>query len=261
MRGLQFLGCTIFLAATLHAAPAAKPISFRVMTYNIHHGEGIDNRIDLPRIAALIKREKADIVALQEVDKGVTRTSGRDLTAELAKLTGFTGVFSNNFHYQGGEYGNAILTRFPVLEQINTHYKMLHTNEQRGVLQLVLEVRGKKVLFLCTHIDYHPEEEERLLNVSELKSLLMGREKMPMIVCGDFNCVPESQTHAKMKEFLSDSWELVGRGPGLTIPTAKPNIRIDYIWVNKDLVQPNKLWVPKTIASDHLPVVGEFNLR
>ncbi|MGZ5544081.1 MAG: endonuclease/exonuclease/phosphatase family protein, partial [Limisphaerales bacterium] len=109
---------------------------FRVMTYNIHHGEGLDHKVDLPRIAALIKREKADIVALQEVDKGVTRTDRRDLTAELAKLTGMTGVFSNNHYFQGGEYGNAILSRFPVLTLTNLHYQMLRKDEQRGVLQV-----------------------------------------------------------------------------------------------------------------------------
>ena len=58
------------------------------MTYNIHHGEGLDGRVDTARIAALIKQERADIVALQEVDKGVRRTALRDLTAELASLTG-----------------------------------------------------------------------------------------------------------------------------------------------------------------------------
>src|SRR3954447_16208752 len=71
-------------------------VTFRAMTYNIHHGEGLDRKIDLVRIAELIKRERADIVALQEVDKGVERTGRRDLPQELASLTGMTCVFSNN---------------------------------------------------------------------------------------------------------------------------------------------------------------------
>ena len=60
----------------------------RVMSYNIHHGEGIDQVLDLERIAKLILDAKADIVGLQEVDRGVERTAKRDLPAELAKLTG-----------------------------------------------------------------------------------------------------------------------------------------------------------------------------
>jgi hypothetical protein len=74
-----------------------KPATLRVMTYNIHHGEGLDGQVDLLRIAQLIQREGADIVALQEVDKGVARTARRDFPAELAALTGMACVFSNNF--------------------------------------------------------------------------------------------------------------------------------------------------------------------
>src|SRR6185295_732374 len=72
------------------------PATIRVMTYNIHHGEGLDGKVDLLRIAELIKREGADLVALQEVDKGVARTARRDLPGELAELTGLSCVFSNN---------------------------------------------------------------------------------------------------------------------------------------------------------------------
>ena len=106
-----------------------KPITLRVMTYNIHHGEGLDGKVDLLRIAQLIQREGADIVALQEVDKGVARTARRDLPAELAELTGMACVFSNNFPYQGGEYGNAVLTRFPVRRVTNTRYQMLRAGD------------------------------------------------------------------------------------------------------------------------------------
>jgi len=87
--------------ATATQAPlgqAGKPEqarTFRMMTFNIHHGEGVDGRIDLERIAAVIRDERADIVALQEVDKGVERTARRDLAEELSKLTGMKALFSN----------------------------------------------------------------------------------------------------------------------------------------------------------------------
>jgi endonuclease/exonuclease/phosphatase family metal-dependent hydrolase len=147
----------------LGAVRAAEP-TLRVMTYNIHHGEGLDKRLDLERIAALIKQSGAEIVALQEVDRGVERTARRDLPAELAKLTGMTAVFENNFPFQGGEYGNAVLTKFPVKSKKNLHYKMLQVGEQRGVLSVVLDVRGRDVLFVNTHLDYRPNDAERLMN-------------------------------------------------------------------------------------------------
>jgi len=237
------------------------PLTFRVMTYNIHHGEGTDGKIDLLRIAEAIKREGADIVALQEVDRGVARTARRDLPEELAALTGMTCVFSNNYHYQGGEYGNAVLTQFPVLRRSNAHYKMLRVGEQRGLLQLVLGMNGRQLLFLNTHIDYRPDDTERLLNAEEIK-LVAKQYHLPTILCGDFNDIPGSRVHRAMKEQFQDCWELAGEGDGFTYSSDKPRKRIDYIFTSQDApLVPLKAWVPQSDASDHLPLVTEFRLR
>jgi endonuclease/exonuclease/phosphatase family metal-dependent hydrolase len=236
--------------------------SFRVLTYNIHHGEGLDGKVELQRIADLIKREQADIVALQEVDKGVQRTARRDLPAELAALTGLTCVFSNNYHFQGGEYGNAVLTRFPIKRSTNMHYKMVRPGEQRGILQVVLDVRGHELVFMDTHIDFRADDTERLLNAAEIKELVQQYRGHPMILCGDFNDTPTSRMHAKIAEDFVDSWAAAETGDGFTIPAQKPSKRIDYIWVGKDgSIVPLKAWVPASAASDHLPVVAELRLQ
>jgi endonuclease/exonuclease/phosphatase family metal-dependent hydrolase len=238
------------------------PESFRVMTYNIHHGEGLDGRVDVARLAALIRSERADIVALQEVDKGVQRTGRRDLPAELAALTGMTCVFSNNFHFQGGEYGNAVLTRFPVLAATNTLFRMLRTNEQRGILQLTLAVAGRKLVFMATHIDYHSDDAERLLNVGEMRVLAGQHAGTPVILCGDFNSTPDSRVYRQMAETFDDAWERVGQGEGWTFSAEHPRKRIDYVWVAKaDNVTPLNAWVPASNASDHLPLVVTFRFR
>lgn len=232
------------------------------MTYNIHHGEGLDGKVDLARIAELIKQERADIVALQEVDKGVARTARRDLTAELAALTGMTGVFSNNFHYQGGEYGNAVLTRFPVKHWSNRHYQMLRPNEQRGILQVVLDVHGHELVFMNTHIDSRADDAERWLNVGEIEALEKQYRGHPMILCGDFNDVPTSRIYRRMSETFHDTWTQAGQGDGFGFPANKPTKRIDYLWISKDeALVPLKVWIPPSEASDHLPVVAEFELR
>ena len=251
-----------FLAGCRTAGDKAAAPTLRVMTYNIQHGAGADNKIDLQRTAAAINHEQPDIVALEEVDKGVTRTERRDLTAELAALTGMTGYFSNNFNFQGGEYGNAVLTRFPILQQTNTHYKMIRPKEQRGIIQLVLDVHGRKLLFMATHIDYRKENEERLLNVAEMKQIIKRYPGLPVILCGDFNDFPNTPVHTEMKKSFDDTWELVGQGEGWTFPSPKPNRRIDYIWILKDQsVVPLKAWVPETEASDHRPFVADFRLK
>lgn len=89
-------------------SPANKTL--RVMTYNIHVGVGMDKKLDLQRIADVIKKEKPDLVGLQEVDRGVKRTEGRDEIVELAGLTGMQYAFAHNLDYQGGQYGVAIIS-------------------------------------------------------------------------------------------------------------------------------------------------------
>jgi endonuclease/exonuclease/phosphatase family metal-dependent hydrolase len=262
----DYASCAVVFAAFLIGCSTksmpAKPTTLRVMTYNIHHGEGVDGKVDLLRIAQLIQHEGADIVALQEVDKGVARTARRDLPAELAALTGLTCVFSNNFPFQGGEYGNAVLTRFPVLRVTNTPYQMLREGEQRGLLQMVLDLHGRELVFMNTHIDYRPDDAERMLNVGEIETRMKQYAGRPIILCGDFNATPESRVCRRLSESFEDTWARVGQGDGCTIPASQPTKRIDYIWITKGKsLEPLKVWVPRSDASDHLPVVAEFRFR
>ena len=238
---------------------APDPTTFRVMTFNIHHGRGLDGQVDLERIAAVILRAGADLVALQEVDKGVTRTARRDLPAELAALTGMTAIFSNNFHFQGGEYGNAILTKFPVTYWQNRHYQMLRVGEQRGLLQATVTIAGRELLLLNTHIDYRGDDAERWLNVAEIETVARANADKPIILCGDFNDTPGSRVHDRLSKTFADVWELADAGPGFTFPAAEPRKRIDFIWLSRAAaIKPLRAWVPTTDASDHRPVVAEF---
>jgi len=240
-------------------AAQAPPPMFRAMTYNIHHGEGVDGRIDIERIAALIRDERADLVALQEVDRGVERTNRRDLPAELASLTGMTCLFRNNHAFQGGEYGNAILTRFPVKRWTNTLLRMLRPGEQRGVLQAVVDAGGRDLLFLATHIDYRPDDAERLENVAQFREVLAEYGNIPALFGGDFNDTPGSRTHAAMAGMFDDVWVKAGDGVGFTIPSREPNKRIDFLWLRPGTtLRPIRAWVPRSEASDHLPLVAEF---
>jgi endonuclease/exonuclease/phosphatase family metal-dependent hydrolase len=242
---------------------AARPTRLRVMTYNIHHGVGLDGRLDLERIAALIRAERADIVALQEVDRGTERTERRDLAGELGQLLGMHVVFENNHAFQGGEYGNALLSRFPVREFRNRHFRMTQSTEQRGLLQVLLEVEGKPLLIMNTHLDFAPDDRERLSHVEEIFEAWedFGAE-LPVLLMGDFNDVPESRTHRTLGRRFDDLWEAVGTGYGDTIPVESPRRRIDWILASKTRqIVPIRAWVPFSRASDHLPVVVEIWLR
>lgn len=254
--GLFFCALPVLLRA---AEGPPDPASFRVMTYNIHHAEGLDKKVDLQRIAALIQHEKAEIVALQEVDKGCGRTARRDFPAELAQATGMTCVFSNNYSFDSGEYGNALLTRFPVQSWTNTHYQACHGSEQRGLLQVRLKVHGRDLLAMATHIDHRRDETERLASVAEIEGIAGNYPGMPLVLCGDFNATPASRTCDKLRATFVDSWAVAGEGSGFTIPAENPNRRIDYIWLSKGSpLVPEKIWVVESKASDHRPVVAQF---
>lgn len=257
---LLFLSLT-FPSSHVHASPTAKPL-IRVMTYNIHHGEGTDGKVDLERIAEVIRQQRADIITLQEVDRGVARTARRDLVAELAALTGMNYAFGKNLDYQGGDYGNAVLTRFPIVKQQNLHYKMLRPGEQRGLLQVVLKLGGRQFLLLNTHLDYRRDDAERLSNLDEIRRIPEQYKGLPVILCGDFNDTPGSATHLRAAESFIDTWERVGKGDGFSYSSTQPQKRIDYVFVSKGRrLTPLKAWVVESKASDHLPVVVEFDLR
>jgi endonuclease/exonuclease/phosphatase family metal-dependent hydrolase len=152
------------------------------------------------------------------------------------------------------------LTRFPILEKTNTHYQMLQEHERRGLLSVVLEIGGRKVLFMNTHFDYHRDDAERALNVKQIKERLDAHPNTAAILCGDFNGGPGSSVYKRLNELFIDSWVKAGQGKGHTFPSGTPTRRLDYIWISKG-VTAKKMWVPKSEASDHLPLVGEFGLE
>lgn len=258
---LSFSGCS----SSRHTAAVQ---TIRVMTYNIHHGEGMDGKVDIERIAKVITDAKADIVALQEVDRGVERTKKIDIMTMLADLTGMTYTFGKNIDYQGGDYGNGILTKFPILQERNLHYKMIRSGEQRGLLQLVLEIKGEEVIFMNTHIDYREDDTERISNVKEMHTAAEQYAPRPVIISGDFNDSPGSRTVTLMKERFIDSWEVSGTGPGFSFPADTAKRRIDYVFLSKGVNQksfmklkPLSARVLQTDASDHLPVLVEIELN
>ena len=102
-------------------AQQSAPPQLRVLTYNIHHGEAMDGMFDYERLARVITDVNPDVVALQEVDRGTRRASGADQPALLEELTGLQAVFGHALIYEGGEYGEALLSRWP-LDQVRSYH-------------------------------------------------------------------------------------------------------------------------------------------
>ena len=165
-------GCLPWLSGCASNPAPGAPATVRVMTFNIHHGADANGRLDLVRIANVITEYRADIVAVQEVDRLTQRTEKRDFPAELAAFTKMTCVYSTNLNLQGGHYGNAVLTRFPVKAADNRHYQMKTPREPRGIQQLVLDVHGREVAILNTHLDVGDDDSERWSSVQEILAMV-----------------------------------------------------------------------------------------
>src|SRR5688572_23492710 len=140
-------------AGFTNAADAPAP-EITVLTYNIHHGEGSDGKIDLERIARIITAKKADLVALQEVDKGTKRSGGVDQAKELGRLTGMNYVFGRAIDHQGGEYGQAILSRWPIKEHAVHALPQREGRERRIAVVAKIDAPITNLVFASTHLDH-----------------------------------------------------------------------------------------------------------
>lgn len=257
-RASSLLLVTLTAACATPTPEASPPAELTVVTWNIHHGRGADGVVDLDRIAAVLRVLDADVIALQEVDVGVERTARLDTPTELGRRLGMTPLFGHNLDFQGGQYGNALLTRAAVRSWRNHRYTMLRAGEQRGALVVTLDTTLGPLTVVVTHLDYRPDDAERLAHVDELAAITRDAPGGAIVV-GDFNAEPSSSVHAKARHTFTDAWLETGAGDGNTYPADAPRKRIDWLLL-RDLVGGSTLDVrdarviDERAASDHRPV-------
>lgn len=226
------------------------PAQVTVLSYNIHHGEGVDGKIDLERIAAVIRSAKPDVVALQEVDRKTGRSGGVDQAEELARLTGLKMIFGRTIDHDAGLYGNAVLTRLAVRRSEN---HPLPGSEPRALIEADLG----EFTFFATHLDAARDEARRVEGAARINTRVTGN-KSPALLAGDLNAVPGS---APMKT-LAALWSIAG-GESPTIPSREPVRQLDYI-----LFRPADRWkviqvrvLDEPVASDHRPILAVLELK
>lgn len=242
VRRLFFL-CWLLLPLLAESAPR----ELRVLCWNLHHGVGEDDKLDLERIAALIREEKPDLVALQEVDRKCRRSKSVDQPAELARLTGLHVAFGKAMDYDGGEYGQAILSRFPIGD--TRVHRLPGDGEPRIAFEVEVRVDDKPLRMISVHLDH--QQDERRLKQAETLAEALGKHHEPMILAGDFNDVPES---APLKAF-GTPWIAVAKAETkFTCPASDPKVEIDHVFLRGlTAVEPAKV-LPEAVASDHRPV-------
>jgi endonuclease/exonuclease/phosphatase family metal-dependent hydrolase len=250
------------LAALVTRGAEAQPIA--VLSYNIHHAEGMDGKIDLQRIAAVIQSVSPDVVALQEVDRETQRSDGTDQAKELERLTGLKMVFGRAIDFEGGQYGNAILSRLPIQGVTNHPLPYTEGREPRAVLAVEVVIPGSSggpasFVLLATHLDQTREPTDRLASAHAIAKLVAGNPAMPTLLAGDLNAAFGSST----MNALAEQWQVPGAGQTWpTIPVANPTRQIDFV-----LFRPADRWkvievraLQETMASDHRPILVRLDL-
>jgi endonuclease/exonuclease/phosphatase family metal-dependent hydrolase len=170
-------------------------------------------------------------------------------------------AFAPNLAYQGGWYGVAILSRFPILASEHARYQHLREAERRGYLRVEVSVGGRTISFVATHLDYQ-HDDNRLYETRQLLNAL-SRVSTPLIVAGDFNEEPEGASYKLMLSRFADAWAASGtQADGLTYPADKPRKRIDYIfYAPRERARARRARVVESLASDHRALAAEIELK
>jgi endonuclease/exonuclease/phosphatase family metal-dependent hydrolase len=231
------------------------PVIVRVLTYNIHHGEGTDRRLDLERVARVIERLQPDLVALQEVDVGTDRAGGANQVAVLAHLTAMHAEFGKAMDFDGGGYGVAVLSRWPLAVVGNHALPGAPDREPRAALTVRLRpgARGLFILFTSTHLDQGRDPQNRLAQANALNELLV-RDDTPSILAGDMNARQDTDVMQALEAVWANT---SAAAPVSDDTTGRPRSRGDHV-----LLRPGAGWwviewrvIDETIASDHRPVL------
>lgn len=261
-----FIATVLALSTMSHAQSAEPPHQLRVLCYNVHWCLGTDGKYDVARLADVIAKTKPDLVALQEVDVGVERSGRVHDVRELSKLTGLAGRFGPTQHYQGGLFGNAVLTRFPILDVAIHPLPYTESTDERTTYPrgaIAVTVRGpdgEPLRFISTHFQHNVPEDR----VAEAKAInqLFGREddNTRTILAGDMNAIPDA---APVTELLKRWTNAMDEAATPTAPSTKPRSRIDYVFYRNAsqfrLVESTV--IPESVASDHRPVLAVLELR
>jgi endonuclease/exonuclease/phosphatase family metal-dependent hydrolase len=237
-------------------------LEIKVMTFNIHHGKGVDKQANLSRIAEVIDACDADVIGLNEVDRHFSKRSlYEDQASWLANQLKMDYAFSPSISKQSKslkevrQYGNALLSSFPIIKK-KTHQinEISGVIEGRSLLDADIQINKQPIQINVTHLSLNPflhkKQTDFILNHHHNNS-------NPVILMGDLNMRPGSKGWNKLSKEFQDAWHLKGRGAGCTYPSPRPRARLDYIFASHDFSVGDARIVTKIPnASDHLPVIA-----
>lgn len=228
------------------------PEPVRVVSYNIRHGVGLDQKLNLDRTSTTLKEIDADVVAIQEVDLGVKRSQSVNQAHWLGSQLEMHAAFGSFMEYQGGWYGLAILSRYPLVHVQSIELPV--GNEPRVALAAKIRIPdGEVITVVNVHFDWVDDDTFRYAQALAVSEYLAGLTT-PYILLGDFNDHPESRTLKLSKDTAAEAKPATGDIN--TFPADAPREKIDYIFVS-----PSTQWEVKDVSvvlekltSDHRPI-------
>ena len=234
----------------------------RAMTFNIHHGVGVDGRLDLQRTAETIESQQIDVVGLQEVDRRFAdRSEFADQARVLSRMLGMRLAYGAALDLEPAspgeprrKYGNAILARSPIVRRNNVLLPRTAAVEQRALLRVQIDIGGRRLDVYTTHLEAH-DTGQRALQAGAVATSIASRVG-PCVLLADLNARPDSAEMAAITAVLRDAWT-VGSGRGFTYPATAPTRRIDVVLHSPD-VHPTAASVVAATGSDHRPLVVDF---
>lgn len=231
----------------------------RVVTYNIRHCAGTDERLDLERTAQAIRRLQPDLVGLQEVDCLVQRSGRVNQAQVLGSRLEMNSAFGSFMDYEGGQYGLAVLSRFPIKSA--KALRLPEGHEPRVALFADAELpSGRTVTLVNLHFDWVDDDAFRFTQASHLAKALASLTT-PYVLLGDFNDQPGSRTLNLFKSLTLEAEK--PESNRLTFSSVKPEVEIDFIFA-----APAEKWEvgegqvkDLPIVSDHRPVLAQLTLK
>lgn len=232
----------------LTGAPEIQARRLKLMTYNIHHAEGMDKKYAPERIAQIISQEAPDVVALQEVDSATQRVGGRYVASEITQSIGMQDIYAGAIPFQGGKYGIALLSRKTPKE-----VKRIALPGREEKRALLVADFGPYVV-CCTHLSL--TAEDRILSIPLIRKALRKYRRKPIFIMGDFNAEPDSEFMQQMGKHF----QILSSTCTPTFPYSNPREVIDYVITRKGTNQPHATRshvITGNLSSDHCPLMVE----
>lgn len=246
--------------SSVYAQDSDKKTIVKVLSFNILHGATTQGDFDLDAIAKVIIEADPDFVALQEVDFKTNRAKKYDLVTELGWRTKMAPIFARAMKYDGGEYGEGVLSKHSFISSRNVPLPHLLTSEPRAALEILTVLpSGDTIAFIGTHLDHLRDETDRISQSKRINEVFSSN-KYPTILAGDLNGEPTSKTIQILEEIWTSSYRKTKLE--YTFPSNAPTKKIDYVM----FLQTSKWKVLKTeviqdtIASDHCAYLVSLEL-